>query len=101
MVVGKDKLKAAPNSGFGSVVTYYRANPAEWDDYVDTMNEKHPEWTLDDSGKAEAEVAPAEKVLNYADSIFAKYGAAMPIAAVVGHVVLEYGRVRKLRSELV
>jgi hypothetical protein len=101
MVEGKDKLKAAPNTGFGSIVSYYRANLTEWDAYVEALLAKHPDWVVDESGKPTEQEKPAEKVLNYADSIFTKYGAAMPLAAVVGHVVLEYARVHKLRRDLV
>ena len=101
MVEGKDKLNPAPNSGFGSIVSYYRANPTEWDAYIEATLTKHPDWVVDESGKPTEQEKPAEKVLSFADSIFAKYGAAMPLAAVVGHVVLEYARVHRLRSEMV
>jgi hypothetical protein len=90
-----------------SLIMDYRKYPEKWAAYKATMGAANTD-DLDEFGDPykvtvldEEPELPAEKVLNYADSIFAKYGAAMPLAAVVGHVVLEYARIHKLRRDMV
>jgi hypothetical protein len=100
-VEGVKKLDPLPggNAALISAITRFRADPEDWAIFKETTLEANPDWVVDASGKPTADPLPAEKVLNFADTIFSKYGAAMPIGAVVLHIVLEYGRVHKLRSE--
>lgn len=106
-----DKKDYQPTGGWGvgtprlwTLIQQYRADPAAWAVYKETYVEAKPEWGLTAKGvppaRVEEEPLTSVKILEAADDIYARYGAAMPLGAVVSHVVLEYARVHRMRREL-
>jgi hypothetical protein len=81
-------------------VYLYRADPDNWEAYKEAVAAAHPDWFLNEAGKPTVQVAAADKVLNFLDDLYAKYGGVMPIGVLAGNVGFEYARVWRLKREM-
>jgi len=87
-VEGSNAETPVPNTGFGSVVAFYRSDPEAYAEYVAEFEAEN------------REELTAGKVLSLVDTVYARYGPLMPLGVLTASASMEAVRVRKLRGEL-
>jgi len=89
--MGYDAAKVA-------AVKYYRENPKKWDEYKAEFQKQYPDEKMP-TGDVEHVFAPSD-ILDWANSFFDTYGSIVPIATVMGHMGLEFVRVKSLQRRI-
>jgi hypothetical protein len=77
-----------------------RASPTDWATYKASVQTAHPDWFLSATGSPTIPQNPADQILQWADSFYAKYGAALPLGVLAGNVGFEYARVWRMKRRL-